>query len=232
MDSFGRRNRLRPRSGGWKVSRYSALAPTGKKESVLRNEWSKYEENTGEGGEGVRKKERIDLELKRTISERWAGEDRRRRRRRNTRELEGDRDSKRDGGSGEEAGESGKKGKRDIFTAAIYKMGYDQLNSPILRGTDEGMRYIGCTSSTRRTDARRTLKYVLIILACRLLLRPSSSSFSNLSPLRSNVVRCVRFRVSVFVNCHVKRSTFIHRRWLDFPMFVVRENNIGNGGKR
>lgn len=45
-------------------------------------------------------------------------------------------------------------------------MGYDQLNPAILRGTSERMRYIGCTRKTRKTDAHRTLKYVLIILAC------------------------------------------------------------------
>lgn len=65
-------------------------------------------------------------------------------------------------------------GKRDIFTVPIYKMGYDQLNPPILRDTPgKGMRYIGCTRRTRKTDAHRTLKYVLIILACRALYPPN-----------------------------------------------------------
>lgn len=53
-------------------------------------------------------------------------------------------------------------------------MGYDQLNPPILRDTPgKGMRYIGCTRRTRKTDAHRTLKYVLIILACRALYPPN-----------------------------------------------------------
>ena len=105
-------------------------------------------------------------------------------------------------------GESGKKGKRDIFTAAIYKMGYDQLNSPILRGTDEGMRYIGCTSSTRKTDAHRTLKYVLIILACRLLLRPSSSSLvlNPLAVMFEQYCSLYSFPRSVFINCKLLNS--------------------------
>lgn len=56
-------------------------------------------------------------------------------------------------------------------------MGYDQLNTPILRGTSGGMRYIGCTRRTRKTDAHRTLKYVLIILACRVFDPSSTPSF-------------------------------------------------------
>lgn len=59
-------------------------------------------------------------------------------------------------------------------------MGYDQLNPPILRDTPgKGMRYIGCTRRTRKTDAHRTLKYVLIILACRALYPPNPFRFPH-----------------------------------------------------
>lgn len=60
-------------------------------------------------------------------------------------------------------------------------MGYDQLNPAILRGTSERMRYIVCTRKTRKTDAHRTLKYVLIILAC-LTVYPESSDLLSPTP--------------------------------------------------
>lgn len=53
------------------------------------------------------------------------------------------------------------------------------------------MRYIGCTRRTRKTDAHRTLKYVLIILACRALYPPNSFHTFLTPPLYIEETLCV-----------------------------------------
>lgn len=120
-----------------------------------QNEQRERTKKSGGGGCGVGKKDEAE-------EERWGGKEKKRRGSRAVRAARG--------GGGR---------KRDIFTAPIYKMGYDQLNSAILRGTRGGMRYIGSTRRTRKTDAHRTLKYVLIILACLPAATSSSASHTH-----------------------------------------------------